>query len=404
MQVITGKIERTMLTILALLMGAGLFGLLLAQGPSSALAYDDYLDIDCKDDPVSEGDTFRIHIVSTQPYLYDKETMKVSWTTYPRTADETDYSPLHHVGQASNSSQTDDSRMGRTFYTTEDEHSEFTEEFRVCADNASSLGTGAGACTIEIEDNDGTAADLEHEGFEAADHKVDGVAPTFETAEISEDGTKVTIAFTEDVDVSSQLHTLSTFAGVDVGVYLQVLVDIFADGHRMHTSSADISGAGLTLTLDTPISQGQSVTVTCDNIFTSHLPGLLTGKAGNALGHFTGQSVTNNSTAAANEDAIWPVLSEHSLTVAEGGTSTYTIALDSRPEEDVTVSHTISPGGHLTADLTELTFTTENWETAQTVTLTAASDEDDRHAWQEIIHTSEAEGFVAGHVKVLVEE
>ena len=186
-------------------------------------------------------------------------------------------------------------------------------------------------------------------------------------------------------------------AGVELGIYLQMLVDILADDHRMHTSGAEISGTDLTLTLDTPISQGQSVTVTCDNFFTSHLPGLLTGKAGNALGHFTGQSVTNNSTAAANEDAIWPVLSEHSLTVAEGGTSTYTIAQDSQPEEDVTVSLTISPGGHLTADLTELTFTTENWETAQTVTLTEASDEDDRNAWQEIIHTSEAEGFVAGH-------
>ena len=70
------------------------------------------------------------------------------------------------------------------------------------------------------------------------------------------------------------------------------------------------------------------------------------------------------------------------LTVTEGDASgvSYTVVLTSQPAGDVTVA--IS--GHASTDLTlsgttlsgddELTFTTENWGTAQTVTVKAAED------------------------------
>ena len=140
------------------------------QDPTPASAYTDLLDIECNENPVSEGDTYRLHIVksqgvSGQPISIRTETMKVYWTTESDTAWESDYRPLHHEGQASNSFQSWNGRMGRTFYTTEDELSELTEYFTVKAENAADGGTvgdddpaddeEVGECHIEIADDDG---------------------------------------------------------------------------------------------------------------------------------------------------------------------------------------------------------------------------------------------------------
>ncbi len=67
-----------------------------------------------------------------------------------------------------------------------------------------------------------------------------------------------------------------------------------------------------------------------------------------------------------------------SLMVHGGGKDSYTIALDNRPMSgDLTVTITGHENTHLTADPTTLTFTTSNWNTPQTVTLTAAKNADD---------------------------
>ncbi|MFI6318215.1 glycoside hydrolase family 48 protein [Nonomuraea sp. NPDC050556] len=72
------------------------------------------------------------------------------------------------------------------------------------------------------------------------------------------------------------------------------------------------------------------------------------------------------------------VTSAGSVTVAEGGTSTFTAKLSSAPTANVTVTTARTSGD---ADLTvssggSLTFTPSNWNTAQTVTLAAAQDAD----------------------------
>ena len=146
------------------------------------------------------------------------------------------------------------------------------------------------------------------------------------------------------------------------------------------------------------------MTVAYDNFFTEDLAGLLEDGAGAALERFSAQLVANNSTVADHNDAIWPALSSHSLTVEEGGTATYTVALDSQPAEGITIALTVNPEGHLTVDDTELTFTTENWNTPQTVTLTAGENDSCHNSWQEVVHTSTTDGLVSGHVKVLVEQ
>ena len=64
------------------------------------------------------------------------------------------------------------------------------------------------------------------------------------------------------------------------------------------------------------------------------------------------------------------------LDVVEGGTATYTVKLDTIPADDVAVAITSSDTGKATVLPETLTFTTVNWQTAQTVTVTAGNDAD----------------------------
>ena len=68
--------------------------------------------------------------------------------------------------------------------------------------------------------------------------------------------------------------------------------------------------------------------------------------------------------------------STQTLTVPEGGANSYTLVLGSRPTGDVTVGVTLPAGTDLSLDKTSLTFTVDNWDDAQTVTVTAAEDDD----------------------------
>ena len=76
------------------------------------------------------------------------------------------------------------------------------------------------------------------------------------------------------------------------------------------------------------------------------------------------------------DDSAGVSISRTTLTIAEGGSDTYTVVLDTEPSANVTVTISGHTGTDLTLDNTELTFTTGNWSTAQTVTVTAGEDDD----------------------------
>lgn len=71
------------------------------------------------------------------------------------------------------------------------------------------------------------------------------------------------------------------------------------------------------------------------------------------------------------------VTSVESLTVGEGSTGTFTVKLDKAPSEAQTVYLAVSDTALLSVSPATLTFTPNNWETPQTVTVTALQDEDD---------------------------
>ena len=75
-----------------------------------------------------------------------------------------------------------------------------------------------------------------------------------------------------------------------------------------------------------------------------------------------------------DDDVKGVEISPKNLTIAEGetGGATYTVVLDSEPTGAVTVTITGHAGTDLSLDKTVLTFTADDWDTPQTVKVTAA--------------------------------
>ena len=69
-------------------------------------------------------------------------------------------------------------------------------------------------------------------------------------------------------------------------------------------------------------------------------------------------------------------VSATAVAVPEGSSATYSIGLTVKPGGEVTVAVALSGDSDLTVSPTTLTFTTDNWSTARTVTVSAAADAD----------------------------
>ena len=65
---------------------------------------------------------------------------------------------------------------------------------------------------------------------------------------------------------------------------------------------------------------------------------------------------------------------DHLFEMTEGETATYTVAPATQPAADLTVELSSSDDTDVTVSPSTLTFTTLNWQTAKTVTLTARED------------------------------
>ena len=86
-----------------------------------------------------------------------------------------------------------------------------------------------------------------------------------------------------------------------------------------------------------------------------------------------GPAAQVQATPSAAGDSRGVTVSPTALTVTKGTSRTYTAKLNTQPTESVTVTPS-SSNTKVTFSPTSLTFTTTNWNTAQTVTVTAAQD------------------------------
>ena len=95
------------------------------------------------------------------------------------------------------------------------------------------------------------------------------------------------------------------------------------------------------------------------------------------------------------------------LTVREGGDNGYRAVLNSVPTDDVTVTVTVPSGTDIEADPTSLTFTPDNWQHPQWVTVSAMTDMDTDNETVTLSHSVQGGGYAglsAASVTVTVAE
>lgn len=82
------------------------------------------------------------------------------------------------------------------------------------------------------------------------------------------------------------------------------------------------------------------------------------------------------------------VVSKESIEISENGTDTFTVKLDAQPDRNQPVYIAVSDPSKITALPAALTFTTENWNVPQTVTIEALSDSDSDDETESVVISS----------------
>ena len=266
-------------------------------------------------------------------------------------------------------------------------------------ESSDGVGLVANSLTLNggtIQDSGGTAAIITHSAVDSyVGHFVDGIRPAIRSGTVSSNGRTVSIRFTERVKLAPLLqwfideHDLPATASD----FIHLVLNVEVDGAWPKQTNASISGNTVTVTMQTPITEGQAVTVRYDGVYAKSASNIIMDARGNAPSHFGPTSITNNSTV---EDATGPAgitMSVRELKITEGESGSYTIALSEEPSGNVTVSLEANNPDNVTISATSLTFTTDNWDTPQTVTVSSTTDDNDYGYWVTIIHTASGSDY-----------
>ena len=262
----------------------------------------------------------------------------------------------------------------------------------------------------------------------------------------------VTVEAAEDDDAETDTATVShTVAGADYGSETASDVSVTVSENETASTAVTLTvapssvseSAGATTvtvtgTLDhTPLTSAQTVTVSVSagtassSDFGAVSDFTLTIVAGESSGEATFQltpaddgvdedgetvtvggttedlTVTGGTLTIADDDTRGVDLSPTTLTPAEGGSSTYTVALESQPTGQVTVTPSRTGSTDVTVSPPALTFTATTWSTAQTVTVEAAEDADAETDTATVSHTVAGADYgseTASDVSVTVSE
>ena len=211
--------------------------------------------------------------------------------------------------------------------------------------------------------SDSTDATLTHSAMTFANHNVDN-----DTRGVTVSPTSLTVA-----EGGSGMYTVK----LDSQPTAEVTVSISSD-------IADVSVNPATLTFTTSnwaTSQRVTATANQDDIdkdagVTATLTHMVSG------GDYGPVSATGVTVTVNDNDTRGITITPTSLTVNEGDTNTYTIVLDTEPTDTVTVAIS-SNNTDVTLSASPLTV----WDTALTVTVSAAEDADSTHDTATVTHT-----------------
>ncbi|WP_425393158.1 gliding motility-associated C-terminal domain-containing protein [Ekhidna sp.] len=152
-----------------------------------------------------------------------------------------------------------------------------------------------------------------------------------------------------------------------------VVIDLSSDD----TGAATVSPTSLTFTSGNWNST-QTVTITAeqDDDLQDESPTITASVNASSDGDFTGLADQTVTTTITDDDAAGYTLSKTTSSITEGGNDTFTIVLDAEPSSNVVIDLSSDDTGAATVSPTSLTFTSGNWNSTQTVTITAEQDDD----------------------------
>ena len=147
-----------------------------------------------------------------------------------------------------------------------------------------------------------------------------------------------------------------------------------------HSGDGDINSDADRLTFaSSDWNQAQTVSVTADQDDDARDDAAtLSHSVASTDGDYNGITVSEVAVAVTDDETTGLSILPEELTIAEGASDSYQVVLTSQPSHEVTVTITHSGDRDIGIDDQELTFTGSDWETAQTVAVAAAQDDDAR--------------------------
>ena len=244
-----------------------------------------------------------------------------------------------------------------------------------------------------------SGADYGHNSVTATDVSVTveddetALTLTVNPAAVDEDAEAATVTVTGTLDgvTRAEPMTLIVSVGASDDAAIAGIDYVAVDDLSLTIPSGQASGtATFTLTtMDDRIDEpDEAVSITG----TSRIAGF------EAIG--TTVSITDN-------DERGVTVSPTDLTLSEGASTTYTVVLDTEPTETVTVTPSVSGSPDLTFAPSSLTFTSSDWDTAQTMTISATEDDDAYHDSSAVSHAAEGAEYaslVDGELSVTISD
>ncbi len=110
-------------------------------------------------------------------------------------------------------------------------------------------------------------------------------------------------------------------------------------------------------------------------------------------GGYDGVSIDSVVVTVTEDDTPGVTVTPTALTVMEGGAGSYTVVLDTQPSAEVTIA-VGGAAGDVTVEPSRLAYTTSNWSAPQTVTVSAAHDDDaSADADVTLVHAASGGGY-----------
>ena len=219
------------------------------------------------------------------------------------------------------------------------------------------------------------------------------VTLTVNPTAVDEDGSGIGVTVTGTLDGVTR----------DAPTTLTVSVGVSDDAATEGTDYAAVND--LSLTIPTGQASGTAtftLTTTDDVIDEPDEAVSITGTSQDA-----GFEVIGTTLAITDNDERGVTVSPTDLTLAEGATATYTVVLDTEPTDTVTLTPSVSGSPDLTFTPSSLTFTSSDWDTAKTVTVSATEDDDAYHDSSIVSHVAEGAEYtslVDGELSVTISD